>query len=763
MPPFLRTPFKCQQITCLGLRALTPLPLARLDVSGCLLVAPAGEVEDGCAAVAAALTGLTALRMHGQGPSDDGAVLAPAALEPLSALTGLRELSVGHAALAQPLRLAAIAVEGRPLVSREMRLTRALYAAGCAALLLHLPAARLRRLRLDAAWAFAPDADAVVDAIEGAGLTALQDLSFCASSLPRGLGLATLRALTRLRLRCGPRGGPDAVDRLVWGREEWNWGRRRHGGTRRGARFLAPLPDGLRVLMLDNTGAPIYPDGSDVSWLSRLTALTRLVAGGNWLLPVFDPDLTSLEELALAEDTAHGGVAVFGDSLRAVVAAAARTRPPPQQQQQQTALALRAAAQTPKVLRSMWLELQTCAAPQLRPCILGHEDTDQAAPAALELSGSKLLEWGLPALTQSGGAPRLRALSSLSLSLPAGERAVSGADAAALLPALLLSGRLPGLKCLALNGLPGAASATGDGGSASSPRRRRWLLALLRSGAARGSASSLPSLAASSSSASLPPAAPLVRLAVCGCPSLLPDALQAVAAVGATLRSLDLSRSAIDDAGFARLRGLTALTRLDVRWCHRLSDAALSLAAARMPRLAALAAAGVTRATDLGLTHLACALHRSLLELSLGPAAGVTDAGLREVARLTALTWLELRRCPAITAWGLAALAGGAAAPAGAEAEADAAAEAQHQQQHAAEVGLAAGAAAAHELQAHGQALGAAARDDDLDGDGEEGEQEEEEAGGLRRLSHLDVTGCALDLDAVMALSPLTRLAQIVF
>jgi hypothetical protein len=135
------------QVTDLGLRALAPLPLADLDVSGCMLLHPE------CLAGLSHLTGLRRLAAHGMGDGDDGAWLAPDTLRPLSALTRLTCLSLGTAA-----RGLAPAAAARGDVGSGAR-----YAEGAALLASRLP--QLRALALLASLGTAPGGDALLRAL----------------------------------------------------------------------------------------------------------------------------------------------------------------------------------------------------------------------------------------------------------------------------------------------------------------------------------------------------------------------------------------------------------------------------------------------------------------------------------------------------------------------------------------------------------------------------------------------------------------------
>jgi len=67
-----------------------------------------------------------------------------------------------------------------------------------------------------------------------------------------------------------------------------------------------------------------------------------------------------------------------------------------------------------------------------------------------------------------------------------------------------------------------------------------------------------------------------------------------------------------------------------------------------MPSLARLRAPGCHRFTDRGISQLT-RLHTTLMDLSLGPMPGLTDAGLPHLAALTSLTQLELWKCRGLT------------------------------------------------------------------------------------------------------------------
>ena len=152
------------QITNLGLRALAPLPLVDLDVSGCLLIEPflasgAPPGDPGCLASLSHLTTLRRLAAHGQGGgggTGGAGELAPDALRPLSALTGLTSLSLGTAAPGARAAAAVLAEEG------GARRRGAAAGAGAAALAQWLP--RLQALTLLAPKALAPGADAALGA-----------------------------------------------------------------------------------------------------------------------------------------------------------------------------------------------------------------------------------------------------------------------------------------------------------------------------------------------------------------------------------------------------------------------------------------------------------------------------------------------------------------------------------------------------------------------------------------------------------------------
>lgn len=107
------------------------------------------------------------------------------------------------------------------------------------------------------------------------------------------------------------------------------------------------------------------------------------------------------------------------------------------------------------------------------------------------------------------------------------------------------------------------------------------------------------------------------------------DAAAGLAAAGLTaLVALDLSRWSLTEVGVSRLRGLTALTSLDLGFCQGVGDGALESLARALPGLRSLGLHG----------------------------CGVTDAGVGHLRAVTALGSLDVSCCGDVTGRGLAAL-----------------------------------------------------------------------------------------------------------
>ncbi len=117
-----------------------------------------------------------------------------------------------------------------------------------------------------------------------------------------------------------------------------------------------------------------------------------------------------------------------------------------------------------------------------------------------------------------------------------------------------------------------------------------------------------------------------------------------------TLERLDLSKTAITDAGLKRLRELPALTELKLSYTD-VTDAALA-DLRKFKSLRRLDLEG-TQITDAGLRHLGDL--QSLTQLNLVIVASITDGGLKEIARLRNLVDLDLTYS-SITDVGLAEL-----------------------------------------------------------------------------------------------------------
>lgn len=508
----------------------------------------------------------------------------------------------------------------------------------------------------------------------------------------------------------------------------WKWGR-------------APVPRGLLALTLSSEGLPLCT--ADCAWLPSLAALTRLAAAGSCAV-------------------VKGGLMCHVSSLRGLRALDVRT-------EQLPSMVGPSLVRCPPKLSSLRLAGRWSphggGSAGLPPASLSPGFGCWRQLASLDLAAGLLVDleaivvaapepalrvdregqlWLVAAPVPPGGpAPRLGALTSLAL------HADDGDDEGRQPPDERLARVLreaPALRRLEVRGQPPSLSVplprfTGAGLEPLAPPH--W-----------GAGGSEPALRR------------LGALAVTRCPTFGGAGLRVAGRLGRSLLNLDLSDcSGVDDGGFAHLRGLSQLTRaprpggraagrvhprlpppcvqlamqthppspswhprlrppaagLDVSGCERLSDASLSLAALHMPRLASLAAAGVTRLTDRGLAPLA-RLRGALLALALGPAPRVTDAGVASLAALGCLTRLELRGCTRITAEGLAAMAGG-----GAEAGAG--------------------------------PVGSGGSSDDEGGPAAAAPRPR----GLRCLSCLDLSGCGLGMEDVMALSPLTRVAQIVY
>jgi hypothetical protein len=79
-----------------------------------------------------------------------------------------------------------------------------------------------------------------------------------------------------------------------------------------------------------------------------------------------------------------------------------------------------------------------------------------------------------------------------------------------------------------------------------------------------------------------------------------------------------------------------------------LLDDSVAEALLRLPRLRALVHRGNSSITDAGLQHLET-LSTTLEALDLEWSSAITGRGLRSVAKLRNLRWLDLSFCPAIT------------------------------------------------------------------------------------------------------------------
>ncbi|KAI8477483.1 MAG: hypothetical protein J3K34DRAFT_515809 [Monoraphidium minutum] len=277
---------ECPRITNLGIRALAPLPLQDLDISGCLLLRPEPSASDpGCLAGACRLTALRRLAAARLGGGDRGGGFAPRALRPLAELTGLTSLCLGHPEADHLLDEDAFLgfadgdPEGGGGGGNAAR--RAAAAAGLALLSEALPA--LRALSVAAPPRFAPGGDAALGAL--LPCSGLEALDLCVSSPPSAssTALAAMTTLKHLRIQCPD---PQRADQAA----ACNWA-------------LPQMPPGL---------------------LSLLRALTSLVLNLDTGDPLEDDDLTSLgalswlrrvELLAPSPPAAASGVKFTGAGL----------------------------------------------------------------------------------------------------------------------------------------------------------------------------------------------------------------------------------------------------------------------------------------------------------------------------------------------------------------------------------------------------------------------------------------------------------------
>eukprot|EP00178_Gracilaria_changii_P011231 TRINITY_DN3212_c0_g1_i1.p3 TRINITY_DN3212_c0_g1~~TRINITY_DN3212_c0_g1_i1.p3 ORF type:complete len:410 (+),score=70.15 TRINITY_DN3212_c0_g1_i1:41-1231(+) len=156
----------------------------------------------------------------------------------------------------------------------------------------------------------------------------------------------------------------------------------------------------------------------------------------------------------------------------------------------------------------------------------------------------------------------------------------------------------------------------------------------------------------------------LRRIALRRCFRLSARSLHALATHCPRLRALDLSGAPVGDAELSSvLCGGAApqLRALLLRRCVALSDASLSLIAARCPQLRALDVGALPNISDAGVAHVAAALQNSLTMIVLSECAQLSDAALMALGRwCPRLQSVTCRSLPLVTNEGVDALCRGA-------------------------------------------------------------------------------------------------------
>jgi hypothetical protein len=117
---------------------------------------------------------------------------------------------------------------------------------------------------------------------------------------------------------------------------------------------------------------------------------------------------------------------------------------------------------------------------------------------------------------------------------------------------------------------------------------------------------------------------------------------------------------ALTDEGVRAASSLPALTKLDLRSCHKITDEALR-AVSSCTALTSLNLTECCEVTDEGLRAV-CTLP-ALTFLDLWGCGKITDETLRAVSNLRSLAFLDLIRCPKVTAAGVQALRDTTSAP----------------------------------------------------------------------------------------------------
>eukprot|EP00882_Tetradesmus_deserticola_P011838 GHRQ01012530.1.p1 GENE.GHRQ01012530.1~~GHRQ01012530.1.p1 ORF type:complete len:285 (+),score=88.75 GHRQ01012530.1:675-1529(+) len=115
--------------------------------------------------------------------------------------------------------------------------------------------------------------------------------------------------------------------------------------------------------------------------------------------------------------------------------------------------------------------------------------------------------------------------------------------------------------------------------------------------------------------------------------------------------------SQLSDEGFACLRGLRALQRLQVEGASQLTDAAFSAVfCGTMPALQHVSISGCPAVSDAALQLLTASCRR-LASVSIGSCRQLSDKTLKRLAHCEHLSAVALKGCRGFTAQGIAALA----------------------------------------------------------------------------------------------------------
>lgn len=155
----------------------------------------------------------------------------------------------------------------------------------------------------------------------------------------------------------------------------------------------------------------------------------------------------------------------------------------------------------------------------------------------------------------------------------------------------------------------------------------------------------------------------LRRIALRRCTRLSSRSLLSLAVHCPSLRALDLSQTAVGNAQLATVLAGSAASRLRVlllRSCAALSDSSLSLIAARCVQLRTLDIGALPLISDAGVAHIAVGLQQSLSIVVLSECAQLTDAALASLGRwCTRLQSVTCRSLPLVTNHGVDALCRG--------------------------------------------------------------------------------------------------------